>query len=465
MQRAAIELERAKQDFAPDVVHDLRVALRRCIAIADIHMALDPFGMWAEMRKAGRKLFKHLGELRDVQVMKEWVGRLAQEPDPAGIQLGAYLSGREAELRERAAAAIAGFHPNRWRKWQDRLAKRSLPVPLEDPVFCQFALERWRAAHEQHRQALRNRSRASYHKLRIGLKRFRYTVENFLPQRHQLWGKDLKLFQDALGDVHDLFILWRTALKIGALSDRGLRSRWRERIEDASRDRLLAYRSRAVGKGSLWAVWRAGLPRDQELKLAAENRVRIWASYRDPDFARTLNAADLALQLLDGLETEGVIPPERAADVRSVLHVAAVIHNVGMASRSTKAGRSSYKQIRKIQPPMGITAQAYQLAALAARYRRGMPGRPESKHLALLSEAHKQELQMVAAILCLAGGLAGKRGQGVRHVKLSRMTETLLIFLADYREGSALARKLAAARHPLEVACHMPILFRSLAGR
>jgi len=30
---------------------------------------------WKEMKKAGRQLFRELGELRDVQVMEEWVGR------------------------------------------------------------------------------------------------------------------------------------------------------------------------------------------------------------------------------------------------------------------------------------------------------------------------------------------------------------------------------------------------------
>jgi CHAD domain-containing protein len=460
MERVAAELERARRDLTPDAVHDLRVALRRCVSIADIHTALDPFDVWGEMRKTGRKLFKHLGDLRDVQIMRDWIGRLVEEQDQAGIKLEGYLSGREAELRERAARAVAGFNRKKWRKWQERLAKQSLPLPPEDPVFYQFALERWQAAHDQHRRALRNRSHISYHRLRISLKRFRYTVENFLPQRHQLWSEDLKLLQDRLGEIHDLFILWRTALKIGALADREVRSRWRTRIEEESRARLLAYRSKAIGKESLWPVWRAGLPGDHALRLAAENRIRIWASYRDPDFARTLDAADLALQLLQGLESERIIAPAQAAAVLSVLQVAAIMYNVCRAPRGRKAGKSSYRQIRKTEPPLGFPAETYALAALAARYRRGTLGRTESKHLALLSEGNKQALQVVAAILHLANALAGKGDPGVRRLEFSRFTDVLSISFAGYREGSALARQLAAARHPLEIACHTPILFR-----
>ena len=453
MDRVAIELDRTLQDFNPEAVHDLRVALRRCLAIADMHMAVDPLEAWGEMRKEGRKLFKRLGDLRDVQVMREWIGHLAGEADPAGIQLRIYLGDRETELRARAAEAAAGFNRKQWLKWLDRLAKRSLPMPLEDQVFQQFALERWQAAHDLHRQALRNRSRASFHRLRIGLKRFRYTVENFLPRRHELWGEDLKLLQDALGELHDLFVLWRTAWTIGVLADRELRSRWQERIEEESRARLSTYRSKAVGKESLWSVWRAGLPRDPELKLAAENRIRIWASYRDPDFARTLAVADLALQLFDGLERERVIAAAGSVDARSALKMAAITHNVG---------KSSCKQLRKGGPPLGFPAHTYELAALAARYRRGTIGRPEGKHAALLPETQKETLQLVAAILCLADAFVGKADQMIRHLEVSRMTDALLISAAGYREEDTMARKLAAARHPLEVACHAPILIRPL---
>src|ERR1035437_7720243 len=47
-------------------------------------------------------------------------------------------------------------------------------------------------------------SQVSWHELRIGIKRFRYTVENFLPRQHALWSGDLKELQDLLGEVHDL---------------------------------------------------------------------------------------------------------------------------------------------------------------------------------------------------------------------------------------------------------------------
>ncbi len=459
MDRVLDELQRTQQDFNPDAVHDLRVALRRCISIADVYMALDPLPAWREMRKTGRKLFKRLGDLRDAQVMQEWIGRLSGEQDPARIRLKAYVGAREAELRVRAAEAVDSFNRGKWQKWRNRLAPRLFPVPLEDPVFQQFALERWTAAYDRQRQALRNRSRVSFHRLRIGLKRFRYIVENFLPQRHRLWGEDLKLFQDELGEFHDLFVLWQTARHIGALADRDLRERWRRRIEEESGARLLAYRSKTLGKASLWRVWRAGLPRDRELQLAAEARIRIWASYRDTDFARTLNVADLALQLFDGLERAQFIDAADAAGARLALHVATIMSHIGK-----NGGKSAYKQIRKTEPPLGFPAELYTLALLAVRYGRGTPVKPDDKCLGQLTGAQKPALQLLAAILCLADAFGAKTDLGTRRLEVKRATDALVISVAGYDEQGALARKLAAARYPLEVACRLPIRILPLSG-
>src|ERR1700688_963508 len=70
------ECEHVSADFGADPVHDLRVALRRCRSPADGLMALDPDPDWKNMKKAGKRLFQRLGELRDVQVMAEWVEKL-----------------------------------------------------------------------------------------------------------------------------------------------------------------------------------------------------------------------------------------------------------------------------------------------------------------------------------------------------------------------------------------------------
>src|SRR5436309_10032112 len=83
MERVLEECDRVSAGFGPDPVHDLRVALRRCRSIADGFIALDPDPAWKEMKKAGRRLFSRLGELRDVHVMQEWVGKRRHHLIPA----------------------------------------------------------------------------------------------------------------------------------------------------------------------------------------------------------------------------------------------------------------------------------------------------------------------------------------------------------------------------------------------
>ena len=81
MERVLVECDRAAAGFEADPVHDLRVALRRCRSLADGLMALDPDASWKDMKKAGRKLFQALGELRDMQVMQEWIEKLSDAND------------------------------------------------------------------------------------------------------------------------------------------------------------------------------------------------------------------------------------------------------------------------------------------------------------------------------------------------------------------------------------------------
>jgi len=462
MDRAVEEVKRSQRDLAPDAIHDLRVALRRCLSMADIHAALDPFEAWKDMKREGRRLFKRLGDLRDTQIMSEWVGRFFGDPDSAGHLMAAYLQSQEAQLRKRAAKALDGFNRKKWQKWRSRLPSRLPPIPPEDPVFLQLALERWQAAHELHRQALRNRSRASFHRLRIGLKHFRYTVENYLPQRHELWGEDLKLLQDALGEYHDLYVLWQTARRIGALQDMDIRAAWRARLEEESGKRLLVYREKALGKGSVWLTWRSGLPSARELEQAAENRIRLWASFRDRDFAHTQHVAGLASQLNEGLAQAGSIAAEEAARFRAVLQAAAIMRNVGLAVRSKKRHKASYQMISETDPPLGFPPEIYRLAALAALYHRGAFPQADQRHFAGLSGEQKHAVLLAAAILRLTDAFCPKGDTRIHRLAVSRTTDAIVISAADYQEADPLARGLAAARHPLEVVLGAPVLIRTL---
>ena len=247
MQRVVEECDRAAADFAPDPVHDLRVALRRCRSMADGLIAMDPDPSWKDMKRAGKKLFRSLGELRDMQVMEEWVHRLEHHDHPAGKVLLGHLGGRESQLKVAAEQALKEFDRKQWLRWSRSLPRRAARFRPGSILFKHLALEKWTAAHDLHRRALRNRSQVAFHSLRIGLKRLRYIVENFLPQQHLEWKDDLKELQDILGEVHDLDVLWSTAVRIHAFPDADSRARWRERLQKERQSRLDKYHQKMHG--------------------------------------------------------------------------------------------------------------------------------------------------------------------------------------------------------------------------
>ena len=191
MMRVIEECDRAGTKFAADPVHDLRVALRRCRSMADGLMAFDPDPSWKQMKKSGKKLFSSLGELRDVQVMQEWVSKLGSPDDAVTGTLLRLLASRESQYKQAAAQALQDFDRKQWKKWSTSLPRRAARIRTGSLIFKHLALERWKEAQELHRRALRSRSQIAWHGLRIGLMRFRYIVENFLPEQHEAWIADL----------------------------------------------------------------------------------------------------------------------------------------------------------------------------------------------------------------------------------------------------------------------------------
>lgn len=336
MRRVVAEHMRVSRDFEAEAVHDLRVALRRCRSLADGFMAFDPHPAWRGMKREGKRLFTRLGELRDTQVIIGWVQRLAPPGDAPAAMLCDYLATQERRLKDVALDALQHFDTRIWLSWSSQLAERAVRIPAESSIFQHLALERWQQAHELHRLALRNRSQVAFHRLRIGLKRFRYTVENFLPRRRTQWDTDLRELQDLLGEAHDLYVLWRTALKIAALKDRGMRGRWRDLINQERARRLAHYRQKMCGRDSLWRVWRGGLPAEHDVRMLAVARLEVWAGYRDPDIAHARHVALLALQLFTGLDGDLLIGSANPADARIILEAAALMHDVGHAQAGSK---------------------------------------------------------------------------------------------------------------------------------
>jgi CHAD domain-containing protein len=503
MERVLVECDRAAIGFDADAVHDLRVALRRCRSLADGLMAIDPDSSWKDMKKAGKKLFQALGELRDMQVMAEWIEKLGDagagdaasrvstegRGEPVAARLLDRVHAREGECKQHAFKDLNQFDRKQWRQWTRTLPRRAARVRPGSVVYLHLALEKWIAAYDLHQHALRTRSQAAWHALRIGIKRFRYTVENFLPREHELWGGDLKELQDLLGEVHDLDVLWAIAVETQAFPDVESRNRWREKVNAERAKRIERYREKMVGRQSLWRVWRAELPSGPRLRAAAMSRLRVWAGYRDPDFAHSERVARLALLLYDGLknaglgmetvttkpEGPGVVTGEVAGGVaggvpndwRAVLQAAALMRDVGKAKGVENYQKHSYRMIRGLAPPLGWSARELELAAVVARYHRGALPRPRGKSMQTLELAERPTAMELAGVLRLANALdmrEGRESANSPRLEVSVQDRFVVVRVAGYSALDRSAEDIAAARHLLETVLRRPVVVRALRG-
>ncbi len=463
MQRVLEECDHAAADFAPDPVHDLRVALRRCRSLADGLIAMDPDPTWKAMKKAGKQVFASLGELRDVQVMEEWVHRLESHDDPAGKALLAYLASRESQLKLEAEQALKEFDRKQWARWSRSLPRRAARFRQGSAIFKHLALEKWTAAHQLHRRALRNRSQVGFHSLRIGLKRFRYIVENFLPQQHLAWKDDLKELQDQLGEIHDLDVLWATAVRIHAFPDGESRSRWQERLTGERQSRIARYHQKMVGPASLWGVWRADLPQGPEISAAAQNRLKLWASMLDPDFKHAEHISHLALQLYDGLPGKGSALDSNGQDERSVLRMAALLHDVGRCKSDRDHHKRTYRLVIGMAPPLSWTERDLRLAGAVARYHRGALPRAGHKTLLGLTPADRKIALRLAGILRLADAFDCTRDGRIGRLEVRDQEACLLVSAEGYSPRDRMAENVAAARHLLETVYRRPVMVKALA--
>lgn len=515
MLRVLEECDNVAADFRADPVHDLRVSLRRCRSVADGMMAMDPDPQWKSMKKSGKKLFQSLGALRDVQIMMEWihklevaqapapafpeppwsgnVGRAAPAPasaiDPAAMLLQ-ILKDRESQHKQDAHVALEQFNRKLWLQWSASLSNRVARIRPGSAVFKHLALERWTTARKLHTRAIRSGSDVAFHTLRIGIKRFRYIVENFLPEEHNLWSGDLKHMQDLLGEVHDLDVLWATAISCHIFPDETSRETWHKKILEERTKRIDEYRERTTGSESRWKVWRAGLPQGKEIQAFATRRMKLWAKALDPDFPHSERVAGFALALYDGLAAGGLLRAGSSLngaekDARESLYAAALLHDVGKAKGNTGHHKKSLELIKRHGTPLGWKADCLNRVAVVARFHCGALPTRRHPELCDLPSDEQSTIIRLAAILRLANALDVAHDGRIKEITIENAAaprknhrpgtngfsrksspllrnEALVILAQGFADGTPTAQAVAAERYLLETVLRRPILVKAM---
>ena len=457
MDRVLEQHEKLDGNWDPDSVHDLRVAMRRCILIADVMRNLDTGASWKPMRKAGRRLFRQLGSLRDTQVLTEWVQKLGSPDDASTAALLEELKAQQEQNRTAAQKTAKEFDKKQWRSWSRELAGHYRHMASDKAACGSVLLEHWEGVRESYLRAQKSRSGVAYHRTRVELKKFRYAIQNFLPSMYPAWAPDFKNLQDLLGEIHDLDVLSQMIRKNGGLFDQMARAVWAKKLDDERASRLRQFREKMAGKTSLLWVWRAGLPVERELRSTGLARLGEWAYFVTPDFSRVRRISRLALQLYDGFANTGLIARDSSIEERFILQAAALLHEVGRSKKNKAHHKESYRMIRRLKPPVGWTKKDLEIVALIARFhRRALPSL-DHKALKDFQLPLRQSLLLLAGLLRMANAFGAKPYRAVRRLEVENCAGVVVVRAEGYTDADPLTPKLSEAKRLLEFAFGRPV--------
>jgi CHAD domain-containing protein len=219
LERALRNHRRAGKKLKATPVHDLRVSLRRCRSLAEGLSAIDPDPIWRRLRKASKKQQSALSDLRDLQVLESWLKPLRLTAGLVGEALAARLKKERRRAKKKASRSLDSFPRGHWKRWLRRLPARAELIPANQGRLAQLVLEQLTRVIELHNRWVSEREKAEpdpevWHELRVTVKRFRYMVESFLPEKSEAWGEELSHAQDLLGEGHDLDVLRALIVKL-----------------------------------------------------------------------------------------------------------------------------------------------------------------------------------------------------------------------------------------------------------
>lgn len=464
MQRVSKELGTLETSPDRDAVHDLRVAIRRCRSVAQVMREVDPNPLWHEMRRLPKKLFRKLGELRDTQIMDEWLAEHGAENDKLRVALHSFFQEREPKLLEEALRLAAKFDEKGWERLERKLRKRIRLVPSGSLAAQCLAVERMNEAKELHSKALRADKPAAWHALRIGLKKFRYTVESLLPQQYEAWSPSLKQLQDILGEVHDLDVL-RGIIKQKATGEIAeLLPEWERTIERQRTERLQEYRELAVGKESVWHPWQQALPNGKRLQTAAVARLRATARATDAHPHRAAYISRLSVALFDALGRAHTAPIFDDPDMRRVLRGAARLCGVSLKGTGKSPQKAARQFLLERPAPPSWTHKQWELLAWTVRYHRGAEPKNEPNKagsaFARLHQEQQSNVRALAGIIRLARGLRKSGIDQCRGFRVEKTAAAILLHVPGLVDSAENAAHLAGAKHLLDSYLEKPLILK-----
>jgi CHAD domain-containing protein len=213
-----LQYPRAWEGLDPHGVHAMRVATRRIRAAVRAFGDVIPRRTAATLRSDFRWLARALGEVRDLDVYRDNLGRYMQAlpPDDAQhlVSYDAWLTRQGAKARRRLVAALGSRRYERTvarlRRFLDRGPSRAaLRGPRIEEAACAYVERRLRKVRKCRRAIGRNAAPKDLHALRIQAKRLRYKLEflsDLYPARLKPMIEATTRLQDFLGEQQDAIV-------------------------------------------------------------------------------------------------------------------------------------------------------------------------------------------------------------------------------------------------------------------
>jgi CHAD domain-containing protein len=463
MDRTLEELAGFRSDPTADAVHDLRVALRRCRSVASAIEEIDPHPDWEEMRACAKKLFRSLGELRDAQVLAEWLKEIHPSDEPVKQALLEKLSATEKSAHEKASRQAERFDAKRWRILQKSLRTRIRCVPTDSDAANCLAFERLEEAKELHRRALRTEASVPWHTLRIGVKRFRYTVESLLPAAHEAWAESLKRVQDTLGDIHDLDVLADSIKQLQA--DRSFLPGydWQTHIAARREENLQTYRQLSLGTVSVWQTWLSGFPRENRRRYS-DARIVATRKALDPKPARSLAVARLAKRIWSQLRSAQAGDQFSGASARRILEAAARLSGIRPREGRKERAKNARNFLLDSPLPPAWSFAEWERAAWVIRFQRGPEPGPENKRFSNLSAEQQADINVLAGVLRLAITLQKLGASSGKDLRIENLSQRLLLHVSGVEDTPENAAAFSETKRVLERSLGRTILVQAEPG-
>lgn len=212
----------------PEYLHQARVALRRLRSVFRVFGAAVPREPFAALLEQLKVLGQTLGAARDCDVLvTEMLMRSARgvtnHPGIAGLRKRAQAARRRANQAARTAVAAPAYtgmllrlsatlNAGSWRRGGARAAAAL-------PQFAAAAMARQHSRVAKRGRRIEKLAFRDLHRLRIAVKRLRYTAEFFqslAPKKARNYIRALSELQDLLGTLNDNAVAWRLLDTLGA---------------------------------------------------------------------------------------------------------------------------------------------------------------------------------------------------------------------------------------------------------